>query len=121
MIRLVIFGSRDFDDYELLDEWVQSFIGVHGTPDEIVSGTARGADQLGELWARENGVPVKRFPAEWDKYGNSAGHRRNAVMAEYATHALGFWDGQSKGTKGMIALCANMPTWVVDFTPPSTG
>ena len=53
------------------------------------------------------------FPAKWDKYGKSAGHRRNAEMAKHAVEGkkqgvigvlIAFWDGKSEGTKSMIAL-----------------
>lgn len=71
---------------------------------EIVSGTARGADQLGERYAFERGLPVKQFPADWDQHGKSAGYIRNAQMAEYADAAVIFWDGTSRGSKHMIDL-----------------
>ena len=71
---------------------------------EIVSGTANGADKLGEKFAKENGYPIKQFPADWDKNGKGAGYIRNAQMAEYADALIVFWDGKSKGTKHMIDL-----------------
>jgi len=70
---------------------------------EVVSGTARGVDQGGELWASVQGRPVKRFPADWDTYGKSAGHRRNAEMAKYADALVAIWDGKSRGTANMIS------------------
>jgi hypothetical protein len=71
---------------------------------EIISGGARGADRLGERYAKERGITLKIMPADWQTYGKSAGYRRNAQMAEYATHAIIFWDKQSLGTKNMIDL-----------------
>lgn len=117
-VKLVIFGSRDFDDYCTLVEWMYALTHTYALDiDEIVCGMARGADLLGARWARANGVPIKEFPADWDTYGKSAGYRRNAEMAKYATHALGFWDGESRGTKHMIELChrENLKLWVVQF------
>lgn len=69
---------------------------------EIVSGTAGGADRLGEAYAYSQGFSVKRFPADWDEHGKAAGVIRNAEMAEYADAAIIFWNGVSKGTKNMI-------------------
>jgi hypothetical protein len=69
---------------------------------EVVSGTARGADRAGEEWAIANQIPVRRFPADWNRYGKSAGPRRNEEMANYADALVAFWDGKSKGTKHMI-------------------
>jgi len=69
---------------------------------EIVSGTAGGADRLGEAYAYSRGFSVKRFPADWESHGNSAGVIRNAEMAEYADAAIIFWNKKSKGTSNMI-------------------
>ena len=75
---------------------------------KFISGTARGADILGEQFAYTYEYDVIRFPADWNTYGKSAGYRRNAEMAKYASEAYGvlfaFWDGQSRGTKHMIDL-----------------
>lgn len=70
---------------------------------EIVSGTARGADVGGELWATDENIVITSFPAEWNKYGRSAGHIRNKQMAEYADALLLIWDGQSRGSANMKA------------------
>ena len=51
---------------------------------EVVSGTARGVDRLGEVWARLKGIPIKQFPANWTVYGKRAGYLRNVQMAEYS-------------------------------------
>nr|NIQ79998.1 DUF2493 domain-containing protein [Anaerolineae bacterium] len=71
---------------------------------EIISGTAKGADQTGEQWAKQNGVQVRRFPADWKKFGRKAGFRRNHQMLEEATALVAFWDGKSRGTKHMIEI-----------------
>ena len=71
---------------------------------QIVSGTARGVDQLGEEYAKRNDLAVKKFPADWDRFGKSAGYKRNKQMAEYANALVAFWDGRSRGTKHMIDL-----------------
>jgi len=70
--------------------------------DEVVSGKARGADIFGEIWANEHGIPVKEFPADWDKFGRAAGPIRNGQMAEYGDALIAFLAPGSKGTKNMI-------------------
>ena len=70
---------------------------------EIISGHAAGVDQLGERFAKENGIRCTVFPANWSKYGRSAGFRRNVAMVKYAAEAehplvIVFWDGESHGT-----------------------
>lgn len=43
----------------------------------IISSGANGADKSGERYGEENNLPVEAYPAEWDKYGKSAGYIRN--------------------------------------------
>lgn len=115
MIRLIVAGSRTFDDYELLSTSILTNFKIDEV--HIVSGGARGADSLGERFAREHGCMMTRYPAEWDLYGKSAGYRRNEQMARNADACIVFWDGASKGTKHMINLCAKhkLPCVVVRF------
>lgn len=61
--RIIIAGSRDFDNYELLYETMKNVISLHFNNNiEIVSGHARGADRLGEQYAAEQGFPCTFFP-----------------------------------------------------------
>lgn len=104
-VRLIIAGGRDFRDEALLFETVNELsVQAHrsGHMLTIVSGTARGADQLGEEWARQAGVRVTKFPADWKLLGRRAGHIRNRRMAENADMLVAFWDGKSAGTRNMI-------------------
>lgn len=103
-MRIIVAGSRSFDCYWLLESKLDFYIGGHQLV-QIVSGTARGADQLGERYAENRGLSIERFPADWDKHGKRAGYVRNEQMARYATHAVIFWDGSSRGTASMIKLC----------------
>ena len=102
-MKTIIAGSRTIELDEVttfLDELKQ--LGVVIT--EVVSGTAKGVDSHGELWAKENGIPVKRFPANWDEFGKSAGCIRNQEMLDYAEQVIVIWDGTSRGTKNMIDI-----------------
>ena len=102
-MKVIIAGGRTFNDYDLLCQNCDKALSLQ-TEIEIVSGTANGADKLGEKYAKEKGYPIKQFPADWDKYGKSAGYKRNEEMAKYADALIAFWDGKSKGTKHMIDL-----------------
>ena len=102
-MKIIIAGSRNFNDYNLLKSSCDNLL-TQFTNIEIVSGTARGADKLGERYAREKGYDIKQFPANWDKFGKSAGYIRNDEMAKYSDMLVAFWDGTSKGTKHMIDL-----------------
>lgn len=102
--KVIIAGTRDFADYELLKEKCDAILSSKKMDYNIVivSGTARGADRLGERYAREKGYQIDRYPADWDRDGNSAGPIRNALMADNAHALIAFWDGRSRGTMNMI-------------------
>ena len=107
MYRVVIAGSRDFKNYEILKEAMDQLLRDLITDGEdivIISGTASGADRLGERYAKEKGFQLRRFPVDWNRYGKSAGYRRNVEMADHADAAVVFWDGQSKGSKHMLKI-----------------
>jgi hypothetical protein len=102
-MKLAIIGSRTFNDYEFLHKVIDEFW-YDGKIELIISGGAKGADSLAEKYANEHFVPLKVFPAEWDKYGKSAGYRRNVDIVKEADWVVAFWDGKSKGTKHSIDL-----------------
>ena len=107
--RIIVAGGRDFTDYALLSETLDVILERYTLHEvQIVSGCCHGADALGEQYAREHGIPMVRFPADWQAYGKAAGPIRNRKMAEYAAESYGmlvaFWDGKSRGTASMIRL-----------------
>ena len=111
-MKVIVAGGRDFKDYDLLKCTLDSFQQEYGNITEVVSGTAKGVDKLGEQYANENNIPIKRFVPDWQGLGKKAGHVRNRLMGDYAKEHNGmlvaFWDKQSKGTKGMIDYANNI-------------
>lgn len=102
-MRVIIAGSRTFNDYDLLFQTCNKALSMQ-TEIEIVSGKCpNGADKLGERYANEKGYPIKEFPADWSK-GKIGGYIRNEEMAKYADALIAFWDEKSNGTKNMIDL-----------------
>lgn len=101
-MKVIIAGGRDFDDYEVLSSYCDQVLSSVGKV-EIVSGGARGADRLAEIYARERGHKLTVMNADWYQYGKAAGHIRNREMAEYADALIAFWDGNSPGTSNMIS------------------
>jgi hypothetical protein len=98
-MNLIIAGSRSAINYEDLLIAMKD-LDLH--PSTIISGTANGADSLGERYAREFNIPLKRFPADWKRYGKCAGMIRNKEMAKCADCLLALWDCSSVGTMHMI-------------------
>ena len=115
-LRVIIAGSRDFDDFpKLMNSSIEILTEISKKRDDldrirIISGTARGADKLGEQYAKIAHYELSKFPADWDGLGKRAGYVRNAEMAKFAVEdgnygvLIAFWDGKSRGTKHMIDL-----------------
>lgn len=105
-MKTIIAGSRTITNYFLVKKFIGRVIKQYNVDiSEVVSGGAKGVDQLGEKWARSYGVPVVHFyltNEDWLLFGNRAGIIRNQQMAEYADVLIAIWDGKSKGTKNMI-------------------
>lgn len=99
--KVIVAGSRKFDDYKFLKEKLDKIFGK-SKPAAIVCGEAQGADKLGRRYAEENKIPVDSHPANWEKYGKQAGYLRNEEMTNHAQALVAFWDGKSSGTKHMI-------------------
>lgn len=105
--RIIIAGGRDFNDYDRLCAFMDQYCLDSGFgPDntDFISGAARGADRLGELWATSRGYKVVLFPAQWDIHGKAAGYIRNKAMADEATALVAFLHiNGSSGTMHMIS------------------
>lgn len=102
MFRVIIAGSRSFDDYDMLVRTMDMVLQNITDEIQVVCGMAAGADTLGERYAKERGYKIAYFPADWKKYGRAAGFNRNVEMAKNADALVAFWDGKSKGTKHML-------------------
>lgn len=98
-MKVLVCGGRDYQDYESVRTELNKIRDVT----EIIHGGARGADTLGGRWAEENNIPVHRVDALWERYGKSAGYRRNVEMLEYNPDVVLAFPG-SKGTAMMIEL-----------------
>lgn len=82
---------------EVLKEWTSEKV-------ELIHGNARGADKMAAEVAKELGWDVLAVPAEWDRYGRGAGHKRNQEMVKMKPDlCVAFWDGESRGTLDCIS------------------
>jgi hypothetical protein len=119
----------------LYTEHMVGFGSAHLIPFMLIEGGAKGADAVAKWWAEQSpmhdsvGVgkdSLTRFihvsvPAEWDKYGRSAGPIRNQKMLDMGPDlvlAYAYDFSQVKGTAHMmrIAEAARIP--VVATTLP---
>lgn len=110
-MKIAVVGSRDF---ARLDE-VRQFVREQERTTVIVSGGAPGVDRTAVDEARKLRMPYEVYLADWNRYGRSAGYRRNQTIVEAADEVVAFWNGTSRGTKHTIDLAqaANKPVRII--------
>lgn len=98
---LAVVGSRTFSNQK---QMMDAIVAEH--PNEIVSGGARGADSMAKYIAAYLDIPIREFLPDWDRFGRSAGFKRNAQIIAAATHVIAFYgpDGVTAGTKNSVDL-----------------
>lgn len=82
---------------------------------EIISGGARGIDTSARNYALANGIKLREYLPEYEKYGKSAPLRRNITIIQNSDIVLAFWDGKSRGTKFVIDNCGRYGVQVKVF------
>ena len=107
-MKVGVVGSRTFNDYKLLSDTLKK---IEITT--IVSGGARGADKLGEQYAKENNIPTIIFLPDWDKHGKSAGFIRNTDIINESELVIAFWDQESRGTLDSIEKAKKLNKQVI--------
>ena len=105
--KVVIGGCRDYSDYVFFKSHLDEIL-KNEKKRLISSGHCSGVDLRGERYAEENGFKVERYLADWEKYGRSAGPRRNKQMAEVSDYVICFWDKKSRGTASMITFAKSL-------------
>ena len=104
-MKILVCGGRDYNKKEVVYNVLDL---MYDNIQCIVHGGARGVDSLAQTWAEERGVKTLVFPADWEKYGKSAGPIRNKQMLDENPDLMGvlaFPGGN--GTKNMINLAVN--------------
>lgn len=115
-MKIMVCGGRDFDDYQRLSAAL-AFTTLNPILDcSIISGGAKGADKMTEIFANAHNVPITIIKADWDKHGRKAGMLRNIQMLNMCPDVVyAFWDGRSKGTEHSITEAGRNGIRVVVF------
>jgi UDP-N-acetylmuramoylalanine-D-glutamate ligase len=100
-MRVLVCGGRDYSNRERVFTSLDMLNSKYPVA-MVIHGAARGADSLADEWAKERGVPVERYPAQWDKHGKAAGPLRNQEMIEAKPDAVVAFPG-GRGTEDMVA------------------
>lgn len=110
-VRLLVCGSRNWTAKEKIFRAIQD-----AKPTELIAGGCRGADVLAEAIAKEQGIPVRVFPADWETHGKKAGPLRNQKMVdEKPDLCLAFMRPESVGSWDTVAKCkkAGIPVQII--------
>ncbi len=110
-MKITVVGSREYKDMDFAKWTIYRLFDKRNRLDTLVSGGARGIDQLAEQVVTDMGMVATIFRPDWERYGKRAGFLRNELIINEVDHVLAFWDGKSKGTKHSIdlAIKANKP------------
>lgn len=87
----------------------------------VIHGAYKGADTIIDVVASELGLNVERYPADFAKFGKSAGPKRNRQMLDAGPDlVIAFIDENfsSPGTRNMIALAEAYGVKVVIVSMP---
>ena len=106
-MNIAIVGSRSF--YNIEKAMAKVFDKYIGEDDLVITGGAIGADTCAENEAKKRGIKVLIIPANWKKYGKSAGYKRNILIVKKANLVIACWNNQhSKGTEHSIKLAKEL-------------
>lgn len=121
MFRLLVTGSRDWSDAQVITRELEIVQAHEGEQVVLVSGNCRGADLIAEEVAVKFGWMIERHPADWKTHGKRAGFVRNAEMVELgADYCVAFVKDNSAGASNTVvkARIAKIPTKVIAVTTP---
>ena len=102
MTRILICGSREWNDFNTIKKYLQTL------PKDtvIIHGGCRGTDSIAGYLAKQMGMEVQVYKADWNKQGKGAGPQRNQRMIDEGKPDLvvAFHDDidNSKGTLDMV-------------------
>lgn len=115
--KVAIIGSRGFNKPKIFKKELEIFLEENNIDINsfiIVSGGAKGADYYAKRYykhfIRESDKDSKRYIEllpDWNKFGKSAGYRRNYNIWENSDIGIAFWDGVSKGTEHSFGISKN--------------
>ena len=122
MFKVVIVGSKGFEDYALLEQYVDKKLSRVAQEDaiEIVTSHSKSTVELAVRYAQERGYQHKHFQPDPAKYKAQAYPQVNQELLAYADSIIAFWDGQegAAGTLIKKAREASVRIAVKQIEPP---
>lgn len=101
VFKVAVSGSRKYTKSWLVQQCIATeYRKAEGDILFLVGDCPTGVDYVAKSFLEAAGWPFKEFFADWSKYGDSAGPKRNHKMINYGAELLiAFPDDDSRGTK----------------------
>lgn len=116
MTCVLVCGGRNFTDADFLFKILDALHAEHHFT-ALIHGQAQGADQLAFMWASQKDLTVTGFPADWIRFGRSAGPQRNQEMLDIGKPDLVVAFPGGKGTSDMVRRAKRAKIPVIEVTP----
>lgn len=113
--KVAVVGSREFNDYDALDDALTFYVGPEDT---LISGGAIGADSMAQRWAKEHGKTIIIHYPNYLLYGKGATFARNRKIAQDADLILAFYSKdrfQKGGTAHTVGVGKELGKKVLEF------
>lgn len=105
--RVIVCGSRYFDDYRQLNDVLDALRAKKGTKLKLIIGGAVGADELARRWAASRKIDHEVIYAKWDEEGKGAGFNRNERMLKKKPKlVLAFRIDMPRENRGTDHMCS---------------
>lgn len=122
MIRVLVCGGRDFQDYRLFARELCRVRDERGGISQIIHGGAKGADWCAHLFANAVGANIDEwiFCADWKAHGRKAGPMRNQRMLDEGRPNLIIAFHGGRGTADMVRRGRRAGIEVIEAAQSST-
>jgi predicted Rossmann-fold nucleotide-binding protein len=112
--RALICGGRNYADTAILTDTLDRLHAERGFS-LVIAGGARGADTMGEEWARARGLPCDVYRVDWEGLGRKAGPIRNERMLTEGKPGLVVAFPGGRGTAHMTRIAREAGVEVIEI------
>lgn len=112
-MKVLVCGGRDCHRKDLVFDTLDRVHAERGITG-LIEGGASGIDQLAYAWAKENGLHLKTYRADWNRHGRAAGPIRNAHMLADGNPDLVVAINGGRGTAHMVGIAEKAGVEVIE-------
>lgn len=113
-MKAIICGGRRFTDRNAAFVELDHFHAIQPIS-FVIEGGAIGGDRFGREWAIENGIPFKKYHADWENLKRKAGPIRNTQMLRDGAPDIVLAFPGDRGTAHMKQIAREADVEVVEL------